>query len=209
MALKEFEQLLKQAIGLDAASVGSSAIERAVQRRMAACQSESLSEYREFVRASESERQELIEAVVVPETWFFRDGEAFTALGRIVQMERPANDALVRVLSVPSSTGEEAYSIAMTLFDAGLAANHFGVEAFDVSRYAVAQAERAVYGRNSFRGQELQFRDRYFEATEQGYRLSERVRRQVRFRQGNLFGPQFLSAVESYDIVFCRNLLIY
>jgi len=80
MVIEEFEKLLKQAMGLDAASIGSSAVERAVQQRMTACKSENLREYWDFVRGSESERQELIEAVVVPETWFFRDRGAFTAL---------------------------------------------------------------------------------------------------------------------------------
>ena len=73
----------------------------------------------------------------------------------------------------------------------------------------MALAERAVYGKNSFRGNELDFRERYFEATTQGYRLSDVVRRQAQFQLGNLFAADFLPDVESYDVVFCRNLLIY
>ena len=209
MVIEEFEKLLKQAMGLDAASIGSSAVERAVQQRMTACKSENLREYWDFVRGSESERQELIEAVVVPETWFFRDRGAFTALGRIVQNDRPSSHSVLRVLSLPSSTGEEAYSIAMALFDAGLTENRFCVDAIDISRRALAQAERAIYGKNSFRGNELGFRERYFEATDQGYRVRGHVGQQVRFQRGNLFAGDFLTGGESYDIVFCRNLLIY
>lgn len=211
MVLGEFENLLKQAMGLDAASIGSTSIERAVQERLAARKLEGLREYWELVSTSESERQELIEAVVVSETWFLRDREAFTALARIVQENWLASRAQspLRLLSLPSSTGEEAYSIVMALFDAGLAANRFCVDAIDISRRALAQAERAVYGKNSFRGNELDFRERYFEATAQGYRLSDVVRRQVQFQLGNLFAADFLPGVESYDIVFCRNLLIY
>ena len=209
MSFEDFEQLLKQAIGLDAASIGLTAIERAVQQRMAACRAESLRAYGDMVRGSESERQELIEAVVVPETWFFRDREAFAVLGRIMQKDRLGDDSMLRILSMPSSTGEEAYSIAMALFDAGLMANRFSIDAIDVSRRALAHAERAVYGKNSFRGNDLGFRERYFEATEQGYHVSERVSRQVRFQRGNLFESDMSAAVGSYDIVFCRNLLIY
>lgn len=211
MVLGEFENLLQQAMGLDAASIGSTAIARAVQERLAARKLQGLPEYWELVSASESERQELIEAVVVPETWFFRDREAFTALAQIVQQDWPASRAQspLRLLSLPSSTGEEAYSIVMALFDAGLTANRFRVDAIDISRRALAQAERAVYGKNSFRGNQLDFRERYFEATAEGYRLNDGVRRQVQFQLGNLFAPDFLPGVESYDIVFCRNLLIY
>lgn len=211
MVLGEFEILLKQAMGLDAASIGSTSIERAVQERLAAHKLGGLREYWELVSASESERQELIEAVVVSETWFFRDREAFTALARIVQEDWLPSRAQssLRLLSLPSSTGEEAYSIVMALFDAGLIANRFRVDAIDISRRALAQAERAVYGKNSFRGNQLDFRERYFEATAQGYRLSDLVRRQVQFQLGNLFAADFPSGVERYDIVFCRNLLIY
>ena len=211
MALCEFENLLKQVMGLDAVSIGSTSIERAVQERLAAHKLKGLREYWELVSTSESERQELIEAVVVSETWFLRDREAFTALVRIVQEDGLASPAQsrCRVLSLPSSTGEEAYSIVMALFDAGLTANRFCVDAMDISRRALAEAERAVYGKNSFRGNDLDFRGRYFEATAQGYRLSDHVRRQVRFQRGNLLAADFLPDGESYDIVFCRNLLIY
>ena len=211
MVLAEFENLLKQEMGLDAASIGSASIERAVQERLGACKLKDLRAYWELVSTSESERQELIEAVVVPETWFFRDREAFMAMARIVQEDWLASHAQspLRLLSLPSSTGEEAYSIVMALFDAGLPPDRFRVDAIDISRRALALAERAVYGKNSFRGNDLHFRGRYFEAMAQGYRLSDHVRRQVRFQLGNLFAADFMPAVESYDIIFCRNLLIY
>ena len=211
MLLAEFENLLKQAMGLDAASIGSRSIARAVQKRLAECKLEGLREYWKLVSTSESERQELIEAVVVPETWFFRDREAFTGLVRIVQEDCPASRAQspLRLLSLPSSTGEEAYSIVMALLDAGLTVERFRVDGIDISRRALALAERAVYGKNSFRGNDLDFRERYFEATAKGYRLSDHVRRQVRFQAGNLFAADFMLDVESYDVVFCRNLLIY
>src|SRR3954451_7942011 len=118
MVIEEFEKLLKQAMGLDAASIGSSAVERAVQQRMTACKSESLREYWDFVRGSESERQELIEAVVVPETWFFRDRGAFAALTQVAT--RPGASVGMRLLSLPCSTGEEPYSMVIALAEAGL-----------------------------------------------------------------------------------------
>jgi len=113
------------------------------------------------------------------------------------------------LLSLPSSTGEEPYSMAMALLDAGFPANRFRVDAVDISARALARAGHAVYGKNSFRGNELGFRDRHFEATAHGYRLSDAVRRQVQFQQGNLLAAGFLPGVESYDVIFCRNVLIY
>ena len=207
----DFNGLLKQAMGLDAASIGSAAVERAVQERMSSCKLDSPQAYWEHVGSSNAELQELIEAVVVPETWFFRDREAFVALGRMALEEwLPAHaQGTLRVLSLPCSTGEEPYSIAMALLDAGLPANRFAIDAIDISERALEQARRALYGRNSFRGNELGFRDRHFTASGQRHGLSDAIMQRVRFMQGNMFAAEFLPGTELYDIVFCRNVLIY
>jgi chemotaxis protein methyltransferase WspC len=210
MDLVPFENLLKESIGLDVASIGVSAIERAVLERVSACRLKDPAVYWPLLQASHDELQALIEAVVVPETWFFRDRHAFAALTRIVQEEwLPAHPAgVLRVLSMPSSTGEEAYSVAMSLLDAGVQADRFSVDAVDISARVVAYARSARYGRNSFRGEDLAFRDRHFEETPGGYRLNDRVRQRVTFRQGNLFGSGSPGSA-IYDMIFCRNLLIY
>jgi len=211
MAPTDFEHLLKASIGLDVGSIGPSSIERAVQERLSACGLRDRHVYWEHVHTSQTELQALIEAVVVPETWFFRDREAFATLANIGHenwLRAPA-DRVLRLLSLPSSTGEEPYSMAMALLDAGVPADRFRIDAVDVSVRAIERAERAVYGRNSFRSQDLTFRDRHFEATTLGHRPSEAVRRQVHFRQGNMFAEGFLPGQDIYDVIFCRNLLIY
>jgi chemotaxis protein methyltransferase WspC len=207
----EFESLLKQLMGLDAASIGSQAVERAVQTRMSVCASNNLSGYWELVRASATEQQELVEAVVVPETWFFRDREAFAALARIVHNEwLPTHpQKTLRLLSLPCSSGEEPYSMAMALLDAGVPADRYRVDAFDISGRVLRHAQRAIYGKNSFRGAELGFRERHFEATSHGYQLRESVRQQVQFHQANMFGSDLPAGTQIYDAIFCRNLLIY
>ncbi|MES0006735.1 methyltransferase [Mesorhizobium sp. M0062] len=156
---------------------------------------------------SSQELQELINAVVIPETWFFRDREAFTMLARHARAHKPAQP--IRILSLPCSTGEEAYSVAMAMFDAGFEAHEFKIDGVDVSSRNIATAERAIYGRNSFRGSHLEFKDRYFEATEGGLRPVAGVLKQVRFMVGNLFGSHAPFGQEVYDILLCRNLLIY
>ena len=211
MDYTEFEGLLKQSMGLDAASIGSSAIAHAVQARMAACGLRDSPAYLELVRASTNELQELIEAVVVPETWFFRDREAFAALARIAAEEwlRTHTSGVMRLLSLPCSSGEEPYSMAMALLGTGFPASLFHIDAVDISTRVLTHAKRAVYGKNSFRGDPLDFRDRYFETTAHGYRLNDTVRQQVSFHHANLFSSNFLPGTEIYDFIFCRNLLIY
>lgn len=207
----DVEQLLKQAMGLDAASIGHTAIERAVQERVSACSLPDQDAYWQYLCASAPELQLLIETVVVPETWFFRDPAAFAALAQMARENwlpgRP--QGVLRLLSLPCSTGEEPYSMAMALLDAGLAPDRFLIDAVDISARSLALAARAVYGRNSFRGGELGFRERHFEALAQGHRPSPAVRASVRFQQGNLLAADFLQGSEIYDAVFCRNVLIY
>jgi chemotaxis protein methyltransferase WspC len=211
MAKSEIENLLRQAMGLDAASIGSTSVDRAVRLRMAACALERVEDYWSKLRADGGELQELIEALVVPETWFFREAAAFAALAHAVETAvLPANETgVLTLLSVPCSTGEEPYSIAMALLDAGLPPHRFAVDAVDISARALAKAGRAVYGSNSFRGGDLNFRERYFRPSPEGYHLADAVRERVRFRQANLLEPGFQAGRDRYEVIFCRNLLIY
>jgi chemotaxis protein methyltransferase WspC len=195
-------------MGLDAESIGTAAIERAVRERMSTRPGQDPQMYWEHLCASEIEVQELIEAVVVPETWFFRDREAFGALTRIAPAGLPSERPL-RVLSLPCATGEEPFSIAMALLDAGIPASRFQIDAIDISQRVIAYAERAVYGKNSFRGIDLGFRERHFTRAGQSYQLSDAVRQQVRFRQANLFASGAFTEAHIYDFIFCRNVLIY
>jgi len=208
---QRFIRFLRDTIGLDVASVGPALIERAVQQRCAATQLGSEDDYWQHLQQSAAEQQSLIEAVIVPETWFMRYAESFAALARLA-LERLAllgPGRGLRILSLPCSTGEEPYSIAMTLLDAGIAPDRFKVQGIDVSPASVERARRAVYGRNSFRGDQQAFRERHFTRTPDGYHLNEAVRRQVSLQSGNVLDPLLLRGEAPYDFVFCRNLLIY
>jgi chemotaxis protein methyltransferase WspC len=208
---QRFFDFLKERIGLDVTSVGPAIIERAVRQRSTASSALTIDEYWQALQGSRDEQQALIEAVIVPETWFFRYPESFATLAKLAikRLSEINNLRALRILSLPCSTGEEPYSIAMTLLDAGLMPHQFKVDGMDVSPLSVEKARRARYGKNSFRGQDIAFRDRYFVAENDGFRLDGRVLDQVRFQVGNVLDPALLANEPPYDFVFCRNLLIY
>ncbi|MDI3357607.1 chemotaxis protein CheR [Pseudomonas sp. UYIF39] len=208
---QRFFDFLKERIGLDVTSVGPAIIERAVRQRSTASNALTADEYWHTLQGSQDEQQALIEAVIVPETWFFRYPESFATLAKLAtqRLSDINNMRALRILSLPCSTGEEPYSIAMALLDAGLQPHQFKVEGMDVSPLSVETARHALYGKNSFRGQDIAFRDRHFTAEGEGYRLSGRVLEQVRLQVGNLLAPALLANEPPYDFVFCRNLLIY
>ena len=209
MSLPGIIALLRQTVGLDVDSVGLSLIERAVKRRASANDLRNFSEYADLLQRSEPELERLVEAVVIPETFFFRYPESFAALRQIVEEQFLVGTQGMRALSVPCSTGEEPYSIAMTLLDAGLSLERFQIDAIDISAHLLDIARLGTFGSNSFRGRELKFRDQYFEKTVPGFRLCDRVRQCVKFEQGNVLEERFRFGSEPYDIIFCRNLLIY
>ncbi|WDU61177.1 chemotaxis protein CheR [Pseudomonas poae] len=206
-----FFAFLKERIGLDVASVGEAIIERAVRQRSQVIQASTLEHYWQHLQSSHDEQQALIEAVIVPETWFFRYPESFATLARLAKARLADIKQMraLRILSLPCSTGEEPYSIAMALLDAGLAPHQFKVQGMDVSPLSVERARRGVYGKNSFRGSDIAFRDRHFTEYGDGFHIADRVREQVRLQVGNLLDPSLLANEASYDFVFCRNLLIY
>ena len=208
---QRFFDFLKERIGLDVGSVGPAIIERAVRQRITAARALTADEYWHTLLGSRDEQQALIEAVIVPETWFFRYPESFATLAKLAAKRLAAinNMRALRILSLPCSTGEEPYSIAMALLDAGLAPHQFKVDGMDVSPLSVEKARLALYGKNSFRGQDVEFRERHFTAENDNYRLSGRVLEQVRLQVANLLDPALLANEPPYDFVFCRNLLIY
>jgi chemotaxis protein methyltransferase WspC len=209
MVLTAIATLLRQTIGLDPDTIGSSRLARAAENRRVGCQLPDLESYWARLQASAAELEALIELLIVPETWFFRDGKPFDYLKTdvlSVWLQSPRQP--LQLLSVPCSTGEEPYSLAIALLEAGLQPKQFAIDAIDISHQSLAKAKRGVYTKNSFRGDAWMNRDRYFQQTADGYELCQPVRILVNFQQGNVMTALALPQ-KQYDIIFCRNLLIY
>jgi chemotaxis protein methyltransferase WspC len=203
--------LLQKVIGLDEASIGSMGIHNAIRRRMKESGAPDEESFLALLKASQAEMTALIEDVVVPETWFFRQKEAFRLMRRHLtgawQDSHP--DQIPRLLSIPCSSGEEAYSMAMILQEAGLTPQGYHIDAIDISRQNLNRARRAAYGEGSFRGDDLNFRQRYFCRTGTDYALNPSLRQAVHFYQGNILDHGQMRQFGTYDIIYCRNLLIY
>jgi chemotaxis protein methyltransferase WspC len=209
--MQQIEHRLRQVMGLDAASIGHASLQRTIRLRMKAAGAASLEDYERLLNSSATEWNHLVEDVVITETWFFRDRQAFSALASLCAAEwlpkHPA--ATCRILSLPCSSGEEPYSIVMALLDAGLPAARFAVHGVDLSARALERARAGLYGRNSFRGEDLAFRDRHFKPEGAEFLIRQGVRDGVTFQHANLLGDDFSTAGAAYDFIFCRNLLIY
>ena len=209
--LAAIEQILAETVGFDTATTGRTAIARAVAAVMKRSGISDLAALAGRLKTSTDERQQLLEEIVVPETWFFRDTGPFEYLKSYVRdvWQPSGTDNSLRILSAPCSTGEEPYSIVMTLLDAGLTPADFHVDAMDISAKALEAARQARYGRGSFRGLLPETQMRYFRENGQGVHLSDDIVQTVHFFQDNLISSRRLASCAPYHAIFCRNVLIY
>jgi chemotaxis protein methyltransferase WspC len=208
----EVESVLDDYSGLDVQSIGRQIFERAAELRLNQASEGSYTCYLKRLKAEAEEVAQLLDLLLVPETWFFRDAGTFAFLTALVKSEwcaRPDRGAL-QVLSVPCSTGEEPYSIAITLLDAGLNPSQFRIHALDISSKALSAAKEGRYTNASLRNPLTAVQARFFERGEEQSTVGEQVRSLVSFSQGNLVDPNFMGGSEKrFDFIFCKNLLIY
>jgi chemotaxis protein methyltransferase WspC len=193
---------LRAATGLD---LSVATVERAVRERMRS----SGADIDYDPQPGTPEFDALVDLVVVPESWILRDPAVFDTALRFVQarlLTRPGRQ--VRVLSLPCAGGEEPYSLAMLLARAGIAPEHCRIDAVDLSRAAIARARAGRYTRNAFRGDDQGLRARFFTEDGDEQVLGAEPRAYVAFAQASLFDVD-PAVTGTYDLVFCRNLLIY
>ena len=211
MSVPTVSAMLRERLGIDPDSLGAGAIENAIALRIRVLGSDELTAYASRLSADAKEFQALVEEVIVPETWFFRGGiDLFTRLAAVIRDgSRTAPSGSYRVLSAPCSSGEEAYSLVIALADGGVPPTACTIEGIDISRPAVEKARAGRYRDFSFRQTDAALRERYFRLAEGGWEIAPALRDSVRFRQGNLLEPACLAGDRPYDLIFCRNLLIY
>lgn len=207
MSRELIAERLKNAMGLHVPSVGMVTVSSAIDRRMRACSISDDAQYLSLIITTPSEIDELIEEVVIPETWFFRESQPYEYVLTYFQEQPPSKK--VNILSIPCSTGEEPYSIAMMLMDNGIHESRYSIDAVDIAVKNIEKANIAQYRKNSFRSDNLNFIDRHFKKNGELFSLSENVKEKVNFHCENVLNDSFSLESKSYDIVFCRNLLIY
>ena len=191
----------------------TSTIRRRIGRRMAVTHNSSLRDYSDYLRTHPDEVKELVKAFLIKVTGFFRDPEAFeflkeTIIPLLIEQGKQNGRAL-RIWSAGCATGEEPYSLALLLADQlGPEFPEWNVKVFatDLAGDAIAFARRGLYPENVLDELPNDYRERFFERVDQGYRISKALRQVV------IFGQQDISRGVPFpriDLVTCRNLLIY
>jgi chemotaxis protein methyltransferase CheR len=190
-------------------------IERRVTDRMHRAGTRSLRAYLKILEADESEAEALINSFTVNETYFYREDHQLACLCRsllpeIVARRRPGD--LVRIWCVPCSTGEEPYSVAIWLLENWAMVDAYNIEIVgsDIDTAVLAAAAYGDYGTRALSRLSDEIKERYFEPAQGGMRrIIQDMRESVKFTQVNLVDADSMARAGRFDVIFCRNVLIY
>lgn len=214
--LKLLTDLIQDRFGITFQGIREEILTRRLQPRLRELHLDSARAYYEHLRfhpQREAEFGRLAVMVTNNETYFFRETQQFDIIVNHVLPERRSSlqGRPLRILSAGCSSGEEPYSLAITLHNAGLPIAGIGweIDGCDLNSDRIARARQAVYEETSLRACDAGVRTRYFTESQKRFRLKDRYRNGVRFFQSNLLEPNGQFAWASYDVVLCRNLLIY
>lgn len=203
--------VMRDRLGLSLEETRESEITDALLRRSRARRMPDVGRYLETLEDGDvEEAQALGQFFTVGETYFFRTRGHYDVV-RDVILPRSWERGAVRALSAGCSSGEEPYSLAMLLRDEGWDGVHRGarIDAVDVDERSLAKARRAIYTPWSLRETEPVLRRRWFVTRGRDFEVVPEVRDLVVFHRANLFGEASLFAPDTFDFVFCRNVLMY
>src|SRR5256886_8568886 len=176
------EQVSRQA-SIDFRPYKTSTILRRIGRRMAVTHSRTMQDYLEYIRVHSEEVGELVKAFLINVTQFFRDADAFAylkgeILPKLITQSRE-RDRVLRIWTAGCATGEEAYSVAMLLTDIlGAELPQWSIKIFatDLDEAAINFARRGLYAENLLKVMPNDYRDRFLERVDHGYRISKTLR---------------------------------
>lgn len=202
--------------GFDISGYSRSFLGRCVRKRVGRTNSRGVLEYVGLLRRDEEELNELISALSINVTDFFRDRGAFESLSErvirpLIKEKTEQGWSALRIWSAGCASGQETYTIAMcvaeelrrTKDEQSLVVRITGT---DLSRAALERAREGVYTRDRVKALPKRLLGEYFERRGSDYAVSESLRRFVKFSEGNLLDPP---TNKHFDVIVCRNVVIY
>jgi len=166
---------------------------------------DSFSKLLEDIKYNTQLKQELIDHLTTNETFFYRE---FKQIEELVTLVKNSQLSSVSILCAPSATGEEPYSIAIALLEAGVSPSSFHILGIDINSDAISKAQAASYKERNIRKMSSDIVEKYFTKEDDLYILRQSVKSLVSFKVTNLFDESF-KYIGKFDFIFSRNMLIY
>lgn len=209
----DLRRLIRKRVGLNLTDDRRVGTEQAILRAMKRAGIDDPQRYCEVVRFDSRIWDDLIDELTVGETYFFRDSAQFRFIRETILpeiRERRRGGRTARVWSAGCATGEEAYSLAIALVEAGF--DRASVIATDISRAALLKAERGVYGEWSMRGDAAVAARSGVDRKNDLYFVKHSIKKLVQFRILNLVVDEYPNdsiGISDLDLILCRNVFIY
>ena len=191
-------------------------VERRISERVVATSSQSFAGYFAYLRSEiRDEVEHLINAFTVNETYFYREDHQLACLGADLLKERVAAKKpgdTIRIWSVPCSTGEEPYSIAIWLLENWKEVDAYDIEIVgsDIDTRVLEAAAEGIFGKRALMRLSSELINRYFHPLDdERWQILDDLRQSVRFSRVNLIETKETRPQGRFDVVFCRNVLIY
>ncbi len=214
-ALRQICDFLYRRTGMSYGESKRYYIERRIAERIESVKARSFASYMATLLTEASEAEALINSFTVNETYFYREEQQLRCLSQEILPEiiaRRGPGDLVRIWSVPCSTGEEPYSVALWLLENWPLVDAYNIEIVgsDIDTRALAAADAGIYGERALARLPAGIRSRYFESfAGSRYRIIRDLRESVRFTAANLIDAATMARQGRFDVILCRNVLIY
>ena len=190
-------------------------VERRIHDRMAATGAQTFVQYFAFLRGDvNSEVEHFVNAMTVNETYFLREEQQLEVLSSLLDMRLKVKSKSqpIRIWSIPCSTGEEPYSIAIWLLEHWPEVDTHEVEIVgsDINTEVLDAARQGYFGQRALMRLSPELTGKYFSAAGEGqWRIIDDLRNSVHFTPANLVDPAGTGLHGQFDVIFCRNVLIY
>ncbi len=211
-----FRKLIYNECGIDFQTERISLLDERVRKRMALCGIDDYYQYYKFLKESGTGAKELIllmDLLTINETLFFRNRPQFEllkthVLPALITSKTAKRLRQLRIWSTGCSSGQEPYSIAITLIETIPYIDMWDIKIFasDLSLRMLELGQAGIYSGYQLRGIEEEHLNHYFDLAEGGYKIKDRVKKLVTFDYHNL---KHDNGLRGFDIIFCRNVMIY
>ncbi|MBI2469932.1 MAG: tetratricopeptide repeat protein [Planctomycetes bacterium] len=211
----KFRQYIESRTGMYFDDSKQNSLKISIDSRMAALDIKEYSAYYSLIITNtmgKKEFDELLNIILIRETFFFRDDKQLKVLTKNILPEliKRKKEKEIKIWSAGCATGEEPYSIAMAIMECYLPDDiNVSVYATDISEWALKRAKEGIYNKSSMRAVDKAMLNKYFTQRDGWYHLNDQVKQFVRFDTINLIEPFFPIEAVHVDIIFCKNVLIY
>ena len=213
--LEKLAHYLQKSIGIHLDSAKLKRFQRKIESIFTTRNIQDFSTFYHRLRFQNDEqlKQELMNAVTVNETYFWREHEQFEILAEDIIPKFIKTEKLntIRILVAPTSSGEELYSIMLAILDRGTLIEKLNIElvGIDIDSKMIQKAKAGLYTQRSVEKLPDHLRKSYFTKLANLYKIDEHLRSSANFMQANIFDEQFIKKMGQFDIIFSRNMLIY